>query len=471
MKKTLALLLALGMLVLMLTGCQVNREKDMAQIVLQVGDVTYTKQQVYDTVTDYFTSMGYSIDLMDETMEESTREQMDAMLEDYLDYLMQMEVAAIIVDRDMPLSEEEIAEADASVDQYVEFVKAYMLTEDEDPEAAEENAQAEGEDIDAQVDAFFLENTGMTLQEYREEVYKQVKLEKLGNALAKDVTASDEQVKARYETDLQSQKEAAITGETYYESVVTGDSDLIGAYTLHKASGYQLVKHILFTFTEEQQDELEALQETIDDEKSTKSDAETAKSEAEAAKLTAEDAGDTEEAAAQQKIIDDKDAIISTQSARIETLQNQYFARRDELAAGNVAKAQDLVARLKAGEDFDTLLAEYGEDPGMKQGASSITGYLISPTGYGFDETFVDAAQQLTEAGQISDPVVSDFGVHIVKLLYGTDEADLPYDLVKSIVQPLADEDAQQTAVDEGIQKYADELGVKVYPDRIKFVK
>ena len=167
----------------------------------------------------------------------------------------------------------------------------------------------------------------------------------------------------------------------------------------------------------------------------------------------------------------DKDAIISTQSARIETLQNQYFARRDELAAGNVAKAQDLVARLKAGEDFDTLLAEYGEDPGMKQGASSITGYLISPTGYGFDETFVDAAQQLTEAGQISDPVVSDFGVHIVKLLYGIDEADLPYDLVKSIVQPLADEDAQQTAVDEGIQKYADELGVKVYPDRIKFVK
>ena len=46
----------------------------------------------------------------------------------------------------------------------------------------------------------------MTLQEYREEVYKQVKLEKLGNALAKDVTASDEQVKARYETDLQSQR-------------------------------------------------------------------------------------------------------------------------------------------------------------------------------------------------------------------------------------------------------------------------
>ena len=38
---------------------------------------------------------------------------------------------------------------------------------------------------------------------------------------------------------------------------MTGDSDLIGAYTLHKASGYQLVKHILFTFTEEQQDELE----------------------------------------------------------------------------------------------------------------------------------------------------------------------------------------------------------------------
>ena len=105
MKKTLALLLALGMLVLMLAGCQVNREKDMAQIVLQVGDVTYTKQQVYDNYATILASGGYDIDPMDEELKESIREQLDTMLVGYLDYLMKVEVATVIVDRDMPLTE------------------------------------------------------------------------------------------------------------------------------------------------------------------------------------------------------------------------------------------------------------------------------------------------------------------------------------------------------------------------------
>ena len=108
MKKTFALLLAIMMMALLLTGCQINREKDMAQVVLEVGEVSYTKAQVYEMAEEYLYSQGTAIDLLDEEMDESLRSAVDTFLADYLEYLFEIEVACIIVDRDMPLTEEEI---------------------------------------------------------------------------------------------------------------------------------------------------------------------------------------------------------------------------------------------------------------------------------------------------------------------------------------------------------------------------
>ncbi|MBO5670399.1 MAG: peptidylprolyl isomerase, partial [Clostridia bacterium] len=68
-----------------------------------------------------------------------------------------------------------------------------------------------------------------------------------------------------------------------------------------------------------------------------------------------------------------------------------------EDAAKNLALAQDILSRLNNGEDFDTLMNQYNEDPGMKS----------EPNGYHFFrgemvKSFEDAAFAL-EVGQISD--------------------------------------------------------------------
>ena len=104
---------------------------------------------------------------------------------------------------------------------------------------------------------------------------------------------------------------------------------------------------------------------------------------------------------------------------------NNELENQDELKA----KAEEVASRAKAGEDFDALIKEYNEDPGMES----------SPDGYVFTEgEMVDAFYQGTKAleiGGISDPIKSSYGWHIIQRL------------------PLRDEDftAKQATVEEAL--------------------
>lgn len=74
----------------------------------------------------------------------------------------------------------------------------------------------------------------------------------------------------------------------------------------------------------------------------------------------------------------------------------------------NRNKAEDLLGRLEAGEDFDTLMKEFSEDTGLE----------AYPDGYYFfrgemDENFENAAFALAE-GEMSDIVESAYGYHII---------------------------------------------------------
>lgn len=97
-----------------------------------------------------------------------------------------------------------------------------------------------------------------------------------------------------------------------------------------------------------------------------------------------------------------KHVLIKTVDDNNNELDNQ-----DELKA----KADEVAARAKAGEDFDALIQEYNEDPGMES----------SPDGYVFTEgdmvdEFYQGAKAL-EIGGISDPIKSSYGWHIIQRL------------------------------------------------------
>jgi parvulin-like peptidyl-prolyl isomerase len=73
-----------------------------------------------------------------------------------------------------------------------------------------------------------------------------------------------------------------------------------------------------------------------------------------------------------------------------------------------MAFANGIWERAIAGEDFDALIFNYGQDPGM----------FANPNGYTFtdgvmDPVFFDAANAL-EIGEISEPVSGFHGIHII---------------------------------------------------------
>ncbi len=100
----------------------------------------------------------------------------------------------------------------------------------------------------------------------------------------------------------------------------------------------------------------------------------------------------------------------------IKTYMNENYLRAKHVlitdATENAeALAAEVAERAKSGENFDSLIAAYGEDPGMAQ----------QPDGYAFKEgDMVDAFYEGTAAlaeGEISDPVKSEYGWHIIQRL------------------------------------------------------
>lgn len=96
----------------------------------------------------------------------------------------------------------------------------------------------------------------------------------------------------------------------------------------------------------------------------------------------------------------------------------QYISEHPELNSGDKkAKAEEILARAKGGEDFAKLANEFSEDPGNKNAKGEGQGGIYKDVTKGrMVKPFEDAALAL-EPGQIAPALVeSDFGYHIIKL-------------------------------------------------------
>jgi parvulin-like peptidyl-prolyl isomerase len=93
----------------------------------------------------------------------------------------------------------------------------------------------------------------------------------------------------------------------------------------------------------------------------------------------------------------------------------KYIAEHPELNTEETkkAKANEVLQRLKNGEDFAALAKEFSEDPGSKDKGGLYEGVT---EGGGFDKGFESAALAL-QPGQFTQEIVpTQFGYHIIKL-------------------------------------------------------
>lgn len=118
---------------------------------------------------------------------------------------------------------------------------------------------------------------------------------------------------------------------------------------------------------------------------------------------------EVDEARVRARYEEERDAAVANIERRASHILWELGGDASE--AELVATAAEVKARLDAGEDFGELVREFSDDPVSAEDDGDI--------GYTDGSVFPAALEQALlnlEVGQVSDPVVSEFGVHLVKL-------------------------------------------------------
>lgn len=201
-----------------------------------------------------------------------------------------------------------------------------------------------------------------------------------------DLAATDDEIRAAYDDTVKEEMETLGNDAAMYEMY----QNYYG-YSFHYIpEGYRGITHILLKVDQELLDkwtDLSArLEESSGEEESTAdtSDPEQTETPAETEEPVTEEMVE----AARQAILDSKKDVLD-----------------------------EINAKLANGASFEELIAEFGTDPGMQDEETLKNGYSIHPDSIRYDQNFTKAAAALEKVGDISDPVISQFGIHILYYL------------------------------------------------------
>ena len=171
-----------------------------------------------------------------------------------------------------------------------------------------------------------------------------------------------------------------------------------------------------------------------------------------------------------------QDDMVKDLAVTDDEIQTYYDANKDSKysvgAGATVAHilvadeetAKSLKAKLDAGADFATLAKENSTDPGSKDKGGSL-GFVPYNSTQLVPE-FVAGFKDLKE-GEVSQPVKSQFGYHIIKAT-GLKQAEVtPLDKVKDEIKAAVLQQKQSDTFTNKIAGWKTELKVKTYEDKI----
>lgn len=125
----------------------------------------------------------------------------------------------------------------------------------------------------------------------------------------------------------------------------------------------------------------------------------------------------------------------------------------DKVVEAARAKAEDILKQLKAGADFATLAKKYSQDPGSKDNGGSL-GWIE----HGRTVPEFDRAAFSLPVGQLSDPVRSSFGFHVIRVDDKQSAHVQTLDEVKAQVEPVVRDEKANRAADALITALQNEV-------------
>lgn len=416
MRKRAILALLLAAVLLAATGCSLivkDEEVDKQTVVREIAGKAITKGELEEQTEYLLDYYDYMYSLYGMTFDRTNEETVASLREEALQSLLQSaviehKIAELGLDQ---FTAEEEAEMTASVEESysstAELIKTYMLSDSE----------LTGEALDAEIEKQMVSLGYGTKAEMLESERLNRAYSKLEAEVVKDVTVTEDELTSEYGSRVESAR------STYNASPASYGTDLTSGTTpYYTPAGYRYVKHILLTFSDEDQTILDDLNDKISD----KQDELTTAAE------------------------DEQEAL----SAELAELEQQLETATENARQALQPTADEIRAKLDAGESFEALIDEYNQDPGMT--ADSV-GYVVSADSTNWVTEFTEGAMALEKAGDVSEPVYSSYGLHIIQYAADIPEGEIGLENVRDALESELLSDKQDEYFSETVSAWVQE--------------
>ena len=455
-KALLALMMAA---ILLLSGCALIKKDqavDDATEIIRMGDQVITKKEVKaltnSVLSNFSQSMqmynGQGIDMDDPKY--SSMAQEEAINQYKNDLALTAKAKELGLDQ---LTDEELEAVKTSAQEELTYYQDYAKLLNQ--------SALEGKS-DEEVTQFvneLIEANGINLDALTEAATKNAIDKKLKDYAVKDITVTDEEIQADYDSKVEANK------TTYSENPGSWATAANNKSTLYYTpAGVRRVKQILVKFKDEDKTAIDDANKQLKDANSALSTAQakvdSAQSTVDTEGITDEDKAKAEETltAAKQEL-DEADKAVQAATQAVTEATDKAFANIDEKA--------DAVLALLAEEnaDWQKIMDENNEDTGMKDNEK---GYAVAAGMSNFDTAFVDAAMALEKIGDISPKTKGQYGYYIIR--YDSDEAEGPValDAVKETISSALLSTKQDDAYEAAKTQWVEEAGIKVDLNALK---
>lgn len=462
MKKILVVVLALVLTFGIFAGCSLVEEDDGNVVIATVNGKPILKSE-FDELYNYYYYMytqyyGYDASTATSYLQSSIKDFLDDLVEQ--EVLKQQAEAAGYLN----YSDEDKAKAQKTFDDEKQaYIDEFVVSCKEALKGQEIKGKNDGESdedyfkrIGAQKYEQDLKDNGTSQEKVIEDTLLTNALEKFREDKLKDVTVLDADIVTHYDELYKEQSQELSTDANFVKAMngqsitlSTGSSKTYDNVVFYR-KGYSRVQHILINFDEADQKILQEYSATI-----TEFDDEIADYEADLKKET-DDAKKTELTNKINKAKTDRDAA-----------QKKYDDALKVATAKIQEKTDAVYNSVKDGDEanFIKVMLEKTEDTGMNTEETAKEGFLVGPED-GMVAEFSAAATAL-KAGEVSKPVATYYGYHIIRCIKVLPEGKVAYDDVKEELKETLTQQKKDSEWTKMVENWTKESKIKKYEKRL----
>ena len=379
-----AQILTIFLLVLLLCGSALAESVADDPVVVRVGDFSYTQSQLQASLDN---ALEISEMLRgDAPSEEEKAARLETAIESYIG---------------MGIIENKLTEAgknDFSETELEDLNQAASSKYDEFWQLLYQQMQKANESVEEKDVTETMEAMGYTFEAILNEYILQARQNRAVELFVGDFALSQDQVDAYYEEqfvapDREDYKDDL---EKYEMEILANDND-----SFYTPEGYRYIRQIVLQYPEEAISACKRLQIQMS------RAAQSLTKALQTLTLAATEFDGTTDAISEAK------AAYDIAAEQMTDAQNKYMdALRQATEPLVKDQIDEIMAQFNAGIDFGTLLNKYSTDRTDKNLNSD--GYPFHPDSPNWPQTFTDAARALEKPGDISEPVYTEQGVHIL---------------------------------------------------------